>query len=109
MTALLVRGALIAVHVLAAVAMGARIERSPVYGALGALGVVAFAGVENALSTAVERWVHLPGFVGAAVAGVLVAAGLVPVRRGIEGWVKRRRTLLGLPVSSSRQTWQVGF
>jgi hypothetical protein len=57
------------------------LKRTTVWGALGALGVVAFAGIENALSSWIEGRLGLPGFIGPMVAGAVVAAALIPVRR----------------------------
>ncbi len=57
------------------------VRSSAVYGALGALGVVVFAGIENLLSNLVEQRLGLPGFIGSMAAGALVTAALIPVRR----------------------------
>lgn len=66
------------------------LERSTVYGALGVIGVISFAALENALSELVEQWVRLPGFVGTMVAGGLVAAVLIPLRGVLRRWVGSR-------------------
>ncbi len=66
------------------------LRRSTVYGALGVLGVVAFAGLENALSALVEARLGLPGIIGSMIAGALVAAVLIPVRGPLQRLVARR-------------------
>ena len=65
------------------------LQRSTVYGALGAVGFVTFAGIENALSSLIEGRLGLPSFAGAMVAGGLVAAVLVPLRGFLRRRVKR--------------------
>jgi hypothetical protein len=60
------------------------LQRSNVWGALGVLGVIAFAGLENALSSWVEDRVGLPGVVGSMIAGGIVTAALIPVRRPLQ-------------------------
>ncbi len=65
------------------------LERSAVYGALGVLGLVGFAAVENAVSERVEAWLDLPGFVGAMAAGGVVALILIPLRTVLRRWVRR--------------------
>lgn len=66
------------------------LRRSTVYGALGVLAVVAFAGLENALSALVEARLGLPGIIGSMIAGALVAAVLIPVRGPLQRLVARR-------------------
>jgi hypothetical protein len=66
------------------------LRRSTVWGFMAAIAVVVFAGLENALSALVEDRLHLPGFAGSMVAGALVAAVLVPVRRPLQRWVTAR-------------------
>lgn len=68
------------------------LRRSTLYGALGALGIVAFAGIENALSEWVEDRLGLPTFIGPLLAGAVVAAALVPVQRRLSRAFARRRT-----------------
>lgn len=65
------------------------LQRSTVYGALGAFGVVAFAGLESALSAWVEERLGLPGFTGSMLAGATVAAALIPVRGPLKRVVVR--------------------
>ncbi|MGH7575203.1 MAG: hypothetical protein ACREM1_08770 [Longimicrobiales bacterium] len=67
------------------------LRRSTLYGALGTLGIVAFAGIENVLSELVEERLGLPTFIGPLVAGGIVAAVLVPVQRRLSGAFARRR------------------
>jgi hypothetical protein len=64
------------------------LQRSTVYGALAAVAVVAFAALENALSSLIEVRLGLPGFAGSAVAGGIVAALLIPVRRPLQRIVR---------------------
>jgi hypothetical protein len=66
------------------------LQRSTVWGAIGASGVIAFAGIENALSSLVEGRLGLPGIVGSMIAGAVVTALLIPLRRVVHGWVARR-------------------
>jgi len=57
------------------------LQKSTIYGALGAVAVVTFAGIENALSNLIEERLGLPGFLGAMVAGGLVTGALIPFRK----------------------------
>jgi hypothetical protein len=66
------------------------VRRSTVYGVLGAIGIVIFAGVENALSALVEGGLALPGFIGPMIAGGIVAAVLIPVQRRMSAAIARR-------------------
>jgi len=66
------------------------LQKSTIYGALGAVAVVTFAGIENALSNLIEQRLGLPGFIGAMVAGGLVTAVLIPVRNILLRRVNRR-------------------
>lgn len=84
-----VAGAAVGVLYSGAVDPALALERSTIYGALGVIGVVAFAAVENAASELVESWVGLPGFVGTMVAGGVVAAALIPLRRALKSWALR--------------------
>lgn len=63
-----------------AVDPGLVLRRSTVYGALGAGGLLLFAGLENALSSWVEATLGLPGFTGSLLAGALAAAVMFPLR-----------------------------
>lgn len=87
---LLVLGCALGVLYAGAIDPALALRRSTVYGALGALGVVAFAAIENGLSGLVERGLPLPGFVGPLAAGALVAAALIPVQRWVGRAVSRR-------------------
>ncbi len=78
-----VLGAAVGILYSGAIDPGLALERSTVYGILGAGGVVAFAALENVLSEALEGLVGLPGYVGAMLAGGLVTLALIPVRRAI--------------------------
>lgn len=66
------------------------LRRGTVYGALGALGVVMFAGLENVLSSLVEPRLGLPTFVGPLVAGAIGAALLIPIQRRVSRAVAQR-------------------
>ncbi|MCI0432312.1 MAG: DUF1207 domain-containing protein [Gemmatimonadetes bacterium] len=85
-----VLGATIAILYTGALDPSLAVQRSTVYGVLGVLGVIAFAGIENALSSAVEQRLGLPGFVGSMAAGAIIAAVLLPFRRPIGRAVGRR-------------------
>jgi hypothetical protein len=74
------------------------LEKSTVYGILGAGGLVAFAGIENALSNLVEDRLRLPGFVGAMIAGAIVTSALVPIRKSIASWVRGHSPIAATPV-----------
>lgn len=74
---------------------GLALQKSTLYGILGALGVVAFAAIENALSDLVEQRLELPGFVGAMLAGGVVTAMLVPLRALLRRAMARRTASLG--------------
>lgn len=67
------------------------LRRSTLYGALGTLAIVAFAGIENILSELVEERLGLPTFIGPLVAGGIVAPMLVPVQRRLSRAFARRR------------------
>lgn len=67
------------------------LRRSTLYGALGALGLVAFAGIENALSALVEERLALPTFIGPLVSGGIVATALVPLQRRVSRALAHRR------------------
>jgi hypothetical protein len=68
------------------------LQKSTIYGALGAIAVVTFAGIENALSNLLEQRLGLPGIFGAMVAGGLVTAALIPLRNLLMKRVHRRAT-----------------
>jgi hypothetical protein len=86
----LVIGASIGILYSGAIDPALALERSTLYGVLGAIGVVAFAGLENAVSEAVEEWLGLPGAVGSTLAGGLVALALIPLRNVMRQWIRRR-------------------
>lgn len=65
------------------------LKRSTVYGALGALGVFAFAALESAVSEWLEGRLELPGFVGSVSTGVMVTIALLGLRRAVGGWLGR--------------------
>jgi len=56
------------------------LQRSTIWGFAGAIGLLLFAGLENALSNWVESRLALPGAVGAVAAGAVAAAVMIPVR-----------------------------
>ncbi|MFW6088424.1 MAG: hypothetical protein ACODAB_01650 [Gemmatimonadota bacterium] len=66
------------------------LRRSTVYGALGTLGVLAFAALESAVAEWLESRLELPGFVGSVTTGVMVTAALLGLRRAARGWLGRR-------------------
>jgi hypothetical protein len=66
------------------------LRRSTVWGAIGAAGVILFAGIENALSSLLEERLHLPAFAGAMISGAIVAVILIPVRARVQRWVNAR-------------------
>jgi hypothetical protein len=88
--AILVASAAIGILYAGAIDPALVLRRSTVYGIVGALGLVMFAAIENVLSELVEQRLHMPGFVGAILAGGLVTIGLIPVRSGIASMIKRR-------------------
>ncbi len=59
---------------------GLILRRSTIWGVAGAVGLLLFAGLENALSDWVESRLALPGVLGALAAGGLAAGVMVPVR-----------------------------
>lgn len=87
---LLVLGSAMGVLYAGAIDPALALRRSTIYGSLGALGIVAFAGLENALSTLVESRLGFPSFIGPLVAGAIVAAVLIPIQRRVSGAVARR-------------------
>jgi hypothetical protein len=62
---------------------GLVLKRSTVYGALGALGIVLFAGLEEVLSEWVASRMGLPGMVGSLLAGSLTAGIMIPLRKTV--------------------------
>ena len=85
-----VAGAAVGILYSGAIDPALALEKSTLYGVLGVLGVIGFAAIENGLADAVERWVHLPGFVGSMLAGALVTMALIPVRGAVKTWLARR-------------------
>jgi hypothetical protein len=89
-----------------AIDAGLALQRSTVWGALGVLGVVGFAGLENALSGWIEGHLALPGFIGSMAAGAVVTAALLPFRRPLQRLVterlRRRLTVDAEPSAASR-------
>lgn len=85
-----VTGAAVGILYAGAIDPALALEKSTVYGVLGAVGLVAFAALESVLSELLEAWVPLPGLVGPVAAGALVAIALIPVRvllrRRISPW-----------------------
>lgn len=66
------------------------LRRSTIYGALGAIGVLAFAALESAISEWLEGRLELPGFVGSVSTGVIVTIALLALRRTATAWLGRR-------------------
>lgn len=88
----LVLGAALGVLYHGAIDSALALQRSTIFGILGAIGIFLFAGVENALSALVERGLALPGFLGPMLAGGIVAAILIPVQRKVSAAIARRTT-----------------
>jgi hypothetical protein len=84
---LVVVGAAIGILYAGAIDPALALEKSTIYGILGVLGLVTFAALESVLSELLEGWVPLPGLVGPATAGAVVALALVPVRKLVRRWV----------------------
>jgi hypothetical protein len=63
---------------------GLVLRRSTVYGALGALGILLFAGLEDVLSNWVASRIGLPGSVGSLLAGSLTAGVMIPLRKTVD-------------------------
>lgn len=87
---LIVLGSAMGVLYAGAIDPALALRRGTVYGVLGAVGVVMFAGLENALSSLVEPRLGLPAFVGPLVAGAIGAAVLIPIQRRVSRAVGRR-------------------
>lgn len=99
----LVLGAALGVLYHGAIDSALALQRSTIFGILGALGIFLFAGVENALSALVERGLALPGFLGPMLAGGIVAAILIPVQRKMSAAIARRTTSEKNPVPAPPQ------
>jgi hypothetical protein len=65
------------------------LERSTVYGILGAFGFVAFTTLESLLSAWVEASLGAPGLLGSVLAGCLAAGMLLPLRGALSRTVRR--------------------
>jgi hypothetical protein len=63
---------------------GLVLRRSTVYGALGALGILLFAGLEDVLSNWMASRIGLPGIVGSLLAGSLAAGVMIPLRKSVD-------------------------
>jgi len=72
-----------------AVDPGLILKRSTVLGALGALGILLFAGLEEALSELVASRMGLPGIVGSIFAGAVAAGVMIPMRKAVGKAVAR--------------------
>jgi hypothetical protein len=68
---------------------GLVLKRSTVFGALGALGILVFAGLEEVLSGWVASRMGLPGMVGSLLAGSLAAGVMIPLRNTVGRAVSR--------------------
>ena len=62
---------------------GLVLKRSTVFGALGATGILLFAGLEEVLSEWVGSRMGLPGAVGSLLAGSLAAGLMIPLRKTV--------------------------
>ena len=65
------------------------INKTSVYATLGVLFVLLFAVVESLVSEVVEARLGLPGMVGAAASGAIVAAIILPLRGRFSRWADR--------------------
>jgi hypothetical protein len=72
-----------------AVDPGLILKRSTVLGALGALGILLFAGLEEALSELVASRMGFPGIVGSIFAGAVAAGIMIPLRKAVGKAVAR--------------------
>lgn len=79
--AVLVASTGIALFYSGAVDPGLVLKRSTVLGAIGAAGILLFAGLEEALSELVASKLGLPGIVGSIVAGAVAAGVMLPMRK----------------------------
>ncbi|NJD11692.1 MAG: hypothetical protein FIB01_15070 [Gemmatimonadetes bacterium] len=82
--AVLVVGCAVAIFYAGSLDPGLVLRRSTVYGALGALGLLLFAGLEEVLSSWVALRLGLPGLVGSLLAGSLAAGVMIPLRKPAE-------------------------
>lgn len=74
----------VAIFYAGSVDSGLVLRRSTVYGALGALGILLFAGLEDVLSNWVASRIGLPGIVGSLLAGSLTAGVMIPLRKTVD-------------------------
>jgi hypothetical protein len=81
--AVLVATTALALFYAGAVDPGLVLKRSTVAGALGVVGILLFAGMEEALSNWVESRAGLPGMVGSVLAGAIAAGVMLPFRKGV--------------------------
>jgi hypothetical protein len=86
----LVLGAAVGILYSGAIDPALALRRSTLYAMLGAIAIVAYAGLENGLSNVLEQRLALPGFVGAMLAGAIVTVALIPLRGGVKRWMDRR-------------------
>ena len=77
------------------------IKKTTVYGVLGTLFLILFAGVESLASEMLEERLGLPGLLGGVVAGSFVALVILPFRHRITGWVDRIGPAVSAPSSGS--------
>jgi hypothetical protein len=74
----------IAIFYAGSVDPGLVLRRSTVYGALGALGILLFAGLEDVLSDWVASRIGLPGIVGSLLAGSVAAGVMIPLKKSVD-------------------------
>ena len=79
--AVLVMGCAVALFYAGSLDPSLVLRRSTVYGALGVLGLLLFAGLEEVLSSWVALRLGLPGMVGSLLAGSLAAGVMIPLRK----------------------------
>ena len=76
------------------------LSRGTVFGALGLLGLLVFAGLENALSNFVQARLELPGVVGSILAGAVAAGVMLPIHGALERVAGRGGEEDGAPVDA---------
>ena len=65
------------------------IRRTTVFGSVGVLFVSLFAGLGNLAEEWLGRGLGLPGGIGTVLSGGAIAAGLIPVKRRMDGFMNR--------------------
>lgn len=73
------------------------LQRSTIYGIVGAMAFVLFTALESVLSNVFEARLGLPGLAGSILAGCVAAGVMVPVRRALSK-MSKRATVVRTPV-----------